>query len=710
MKNILFILSLFLLTPVMGKQHHLIKLNASYTWGDGNADFVKIRILYFEKGKMAAYDSLILRNTAQLAWRRGFDGTPDSMVFQVVDHSKRIPLQNTFAKAGQFEHCSVINFDKLLNNANCASFPMNELGTLCVSVNVSVYDDMASNMPIRSGAGENNFYCENEAKTFTLSAPCYMKFRTAGAVLQWYESQSSQGPWQPIDTGWVCYPFAGMKRNRLPLFNQQRFYKLVSDTFTVTGVKNLATAVFGPVGYYVGASIDSVSVYGKNCLETAKRIDVTLSADTVHQHISGVNVWLKNLKDPSPGGMWFLGNEKNITKINISRVVGQFHPLASQNAGKVLNLVNGAYAVGIDFTPWNDFDCGFRWDTVLVDGPYGFDIETRMLRGESCPGAGDGKWTFTAKSALWDDTLQLNVPGLGVYKPGDTLLGLSRGEFVFEIDNAGGCAIIGKFSIPGLPFFGKKLGIDTVLCNGQWLKIDARDAFATGFEAVKPDGTRILSDTFTAVSAGKWPLKWTNDSGCVVRDTIQIQRRNLSVIHDFLLPAQVKLNDTAWAVDHSRPKPASSLWTLQGPAWQKAQNETLKFLIKDTGLYPITLASKFDSGCTYRRTKWLQIVRPSDTSRFITQMGYQGPLIKSFILKPNPSTGLKYQADIVFRNTTDPILTLLDPVSGHALRRKEYKQVQQISERPFDIEKEGVYFIRVVAGNEIQTRKILIIQ
>jgi hypothetical protein len=91
-------------------------------------------------------------------------------------------------------------------------------------------------------------------------------------------------------------------------------------------------------------------------------------------------------------------------------------------------------------------------------------------------------------------------------------------------------------------------------------------------------------------------------------------------------------------------------------------------------------------------------------------MGYQGPVIKSFLLKPNPSGGLNYQAVISLRTPADVVISLLDPISGRVLRKNEYKHVVQIAERPFDIESEGVYFIRVTAGNEIQTRKILIIR
>jgi hypothetical protein len=696
--------------PLWGKQHFLFKLNADYTWGDGNADFVKIRFLYYQKGKVSAYDSFILRGKLQFEWRRSFDEVPDSFVFQVVDHSKRIPRQSTFARSGQLQHCNVLNFDKLMKNAACEAFPMYELGTLCANINLSVFDDKVSALPTSSGVAKNELFCESEGAFFKLTAPCFMKFRTGKGVLQWYESQTAHGPWLPMDTGWSCNPFAALKRRGEALFNRHFYYKLVSDSFTITGEKNFSSAVFGPMNYYVDAKPDALAVFGTICQQTEKRIDIKLTYDSAHQHPAGVNVWLKDLNDPSPSGIWYLGNEKKVEKISISHNPGQFHALATFNAGKTFHLTNGTYAIGIDFTPWNDFDCGFRWDTVVVNGPYGFAIESRMLRGESCPGVMDGAWTFTAKSALWYDTLLLNMPGFGLYRPGDTISGLAWGDYSYFASNRGGCVENGQIRIAGSPFFGKKLGVDTVLCKGQVLSINAGHPFAKTFEVTKPDGTRLFSDTFMANMEGEWRLRWSNDSGCVVYDTLKIKKRNLAVTHDFLMPAQVKLQDTVWAVDHSHPKPISSQWIPEHAAWHLAEKEFLKFYLSDTGIYPVTLISKFDSGCTFRSTKWLHIVRTSDSSRFLPQMGYQGPVMKSFLLKPNPSGGLNYQAVISLRAPADVVISLLDPISGRVLRKNEYKQVVQIAERPFDIESEGVYFIRVAAGNEIQTRKILIIR
>ncbi len=710
MKNIVLILSIWVLQPLWAKQHFLFKLNADYTWGDGNADFVKIRFLYYQKGKVSTYDSFILRGKLEHEWRRAFDEVPDSFVFQVVDHTKRIPRQSAFARSAQLQHCNVLNFDKLMKNGTCEAFPMHELGTICAHLNLSVFDDKTSALPVSSGVVKNEVFCESEGALFRLSAPCYMKFRTAKGVLQWYESPTNQGPWLPIDTGWSCHPFAALKRRGESLFNRQFYYKLVSDSFTITGEKKFSSAVFGPVNYYVDAKPDAMAVFGTICQQTEKRIDIKLTHDSAHQHPEGVNVWLKDLSDPSPSGIWYLGNEKKVENISISHNTGQFHVLAPFNAGKTFHLTNGIYAVGIDFTPWNDFDCGFGWDTAVVNGPYGFAIEPHIIRGESCPGVMDGAWTFTAKSALWHDTLLLNMPGFGLYQPGDTISGLAWGDYSYFASNRGGCFENGQIRIAGSPFFGKKFGIDTVLCKGQHLTINAKHPFAKSFEVLKPDGTRIFNDTFTANTKGEWQLIWSNDSGCVVRDTLKIKKRNLEVIHDFLMPAQVKLNDTVWAVDHSYPKPASNLWMPVHAAWRYAEKEFLKFYQADTGVYPVTLISKFDSGCTYSSTKWLHVVLASDSSRFLPQMGYQGPLIKSFLLKPNPSGGLDYQAVIGLRAPTDVVISLLDPISGRVLRKNDYRQVAQIAERPFDIENEGVYFLRVVAGNEIQTRKILIIR
>lgn len=709
MKKYILIPCLLMLQALCGKQHFLLEFSGDYTWGAGNADFVKIKIIYHFDGKSNVYDSLILRGPAQKIFRRSFAQTPDSLSFQIVDHSKRIPQQNTFVRGSALQHCSRLIFPKLMKNEPCESFYYNELGLICASLKLSVFDDASPDLPEKTGLQQNDVYCETEAKKIRLNAPCHMAFRPAGGLLQWYESTTPQGPWTKIDTGLICNPFARLLSGKSPLFNQHRYYKLVSDSFTATGERNKSTGVFGPVSYYLNHRTDSIAVYGRNCSESQKRIDISLINDSAHQHASGINIWLKNLDNPAPSGTWFFGNRKNVTGIAIGETTGQYHPMAAQNAGKVFYLVNGMYAIGLDFTPWNDFDCGFRWDTVLVSGPYGIEINPRIICGESCPGNRDGKFTITGKSALWNDTVLISVKGMISYKLGDTIQGLSRGDYDYSVSGRGGCEATGKITIPGSPFFGKKFGVDTTLCLGQKLFIDAQDYNAGTFEATMPNGVKLLSDTFTAYENGQWLLQWTNDSGCVARDTLHILHRNLAVTHDFLMPAQVKLSDTAWAIDHSRPKPLSSSWIAEKAAWERAQNENLRFYVNDTGLYRVTLTSQFDSGCTFRRTKVLHIVGAYDTAAFLPQLGYQGPVIKQFTLKPNPSDGMKYVAEITLREPSDIVLILLDPVSGFELRRKEYKRIQYLSEHPFDIEAEGVYYLRVIAGNETRIRKILII-
>ncbi len=699
-----------MIQALCGKQHYLLEFSGDYTWGGGNADFVKVKIIYHFDGKSNIYDSLILRGPVQKVFRRSFAQTPDSLSFQIVDHSRRIPQQNTFVMGSALQHCSRLIFPKLMKNAPCESFYYNELGLICASLKLSVYDDVLPNLPEKNGLLQNAVYCESEARNFRLNAPCHMAFRPSGGMLQWYESTAPQGPWTKTDTGLTCNPSARLLSGQTPLFNQHRYYKLVTDSFTVTGERSKSSGVFGPVSYYLNPRADSITVYGRNCSETQKRMDIALTNDSAHQHAEGINVWLKNLDNPAPDGLWFFGNWENATGIRIGKMTGQYHALASQNAGKTFYTVNGWYAIGLDFTPWNDFDCGFRWDTVVVSGPYGMEINPRILCGEKCPGNSDGKFTITGKSALWNDTLLVSVKGLGLYKPGDTITGLPRGDYDYSVSGRGGCFEKGQFRIPGSPFFGKKFRVDTTLCLGQKLFINAKDSNASAFEATKPNGDKLLNDTFTAYENGRWHLQWTNDSGCVARDTLHVQRRSLAVTHDFLMPAQVRLSDTAWAIDHSRPKPLSSSWNAEKATWERAQNENLRFYIKDTGLYRITLTSQFDSGCTFRRTKVLHIVGVNDTAGFLPQLGYQGPLIKQFVLKPNPSDGIKFSAEITLRKPSDIVLMLLDPISGIELRKKEYKQIQRLSEHPFDIEAEGVYYLRVLAENETQIRKILIIK
>jgi hypothetical protein len=710
MKKIVFILSFLVFQAVCGNHHYLMEINANYTWGGGNADFVKVKIIYHFNGQSNTYDSLILRGPVQTLFRRSFAIVPDSFSFQIVDHSKRIPQQHTFVRAAELQHCKRLTFSKLMKNAPCESFYYHELGMICASMNLSVFDDSLSGLPELSGIQQPDMYCKSEAEKFKLTAPCFMSFRPKGGMLQWYESETIQGPWTKIDTGWFCLPYFRLNQNQLRRFNLQRYYKLISDSFTITGEKQKSTTAIGPFFYYIQDSIANIDVFGQNCGESEKRIQISLVYDSTRQHPAGVNVWLRDLSVSDASGLWYFGNSKNLSQISLSRNLGQYHKLASHNSGKTFNLTNGTYAVGIDYTPWNDFDCGFQWDTVIVKGPYGFSVNPRIICGESCPGRKDGKWTFTVKKALWNDSIVLQIPGFRNYKPGDTISGLKWGNYAYTVAGTGGCHYSGGFRIDGAPAFGRKMGIDTILCAGQQIRIDAKDSNAIHFEVLKPDGGSILNDTFLADKEGLWILKWNNVSGCEERDTVKIVKRSLLVKHDFLIPAQIKLNDTAWAIDHSIPKPQLNSWNVNGVAWKKIRTESMQFYPSDTGWYPVMLVSQYDSGCVFRRTKYLHVVNAADTVSFMPLLGYNGPLIQKYLLMPNPSNGNQYKAEIALREAAELTIVLLDPVSGNVLRKKQLGRIQKYADCPFDIETEGVYFLRLLVGSEIQTRKILIIR
>jgi hypothetical protein len=703
---------LLMMNAGFASNHLLFNFSGNYTWGSGNADFVKLKLTYHLHAAGIKEDSFTVNGPFSYEWRREFAAAVDSISFKIIDHTRRVPQTNTFAKNFINPYCSAYRFPGLLKKGTCEAFPMNELGTICASLTLKWFNDSQSHDPIAIGLNSQpQFHCEQEAMNVKLTAPCFFNPSFSDGKLKWYEAISPNGPWFAADTGMVFSPFASLKRQSAGVFNVRRYYKIMLDTFGVTGEKNKASSVFGPLNFYLNARKDSVNTSGRTCLENQKNIHVYFKKDSLHQSVFGVNIWLRKLNDTGNKLLWFLGNHRQVSQFNFNGKSGQFHPMAAVNAGKELHLINGLYAVGVDFTPWNDFDCGFCWDTVSLEGPYGFKLNTTFRDGESCPGKKDGKWLATAGSAKWNDTVLIGFKGFGVIRAGDSLTQLGRGKYPFTATNTGGCVVLDTLNIPGALPFGKKFRIDTVFCPGQSQFVDARDPNAAAFVRRSASSKIFTSDTFSLHESGLWFLEWTNDSGCVARDTIKVEQRNEQVKHDFLIPAQVRLSDTVLAIDHCLPKASTNSWFIFGKQYKKVTEEQngIRALFLDTGRFLVVLRSRFSNGCGFVKEKQIQVISATDSARMDARMGYLGPNLIHAELRPNPSNGKDYKIKIRLRKAADVKLMLLDPISGKVLQSCSKINIQQMDEMPFSVAAKGVYYVRVQTANELKTLKMIVV-
>jgi hypothetical protein len=268
-----------------------------------------------------------------------------------------------------------------------------------------------------------------------------------------------------------------------------------------------------------------------------------------------------------------------------------------------------------------------------VTAPNGLVIDTVVMQ-PTCNQRCDGSIRLNVTGGAGGYTYVWNT---GLSNSG--LTALCAGDFNVRISDANGCTALRKFTLTDPPLLAVHAGQNTTLCNGQTYAADATvsDPAAqylwtgsNGFSAITPQVT--LSDT------GTYWVTATNSHGCFGRDTFAISQTNKYIGADFVVSTQVFQGQPVTIVNISQPDPDSVSWmfpdtTVLTVLSQGQVSATLQF--NDTGSYAIGLKS-WSAPCWKVVTQQLVVLKPQtfDNPGTVTD-----PLVRSFTVAPNPSTG-----------------------------------------------------------------------
>jgi hypothetical protein len=225
--------------------------------------------------------------------------------------------------------------------------------------------------------------------------------------------------------------------------------------------------------------------------------------------------------------------------------------------------------------------------------------------------------------------------------------------------------------------------------------------------------TLANTDTITLEKEGKYTIIWENDSNCIDSGVCRITRKNLQVMHDYLTPSTARISDTVYAVNISQPLPDNCYWEFDKVNVHSFiyRKYTLGSLFPDTGYYALKLRSYF-SGCGFTSIKNIHIVGNNDSTKPDKYFGYNGPLIQSFSIDPNPNDGWHFKLKIQLRDTFNVSIYKIDPVSGDIIgdidlqKRKYYESTAFSSE----FTNSGVFYLKLVAGSESKTIKVVVVK
>lgn len=614
--------------------------------------------------------------------------------------------------------CNGYENDYFFGGNHCIDYAAMNAGQLCAGIQFNFINDIHEN---KIGVINGHFsdpwgiYCDpdipDQEGILQLTSPCHFNYLKGGKNIRWYESVSANGPWHFLDTGIRIFPAKISWKKGSKMFNQKRYYKAVADTAWITADANAESTVFGPVRFYLNSRPNSIVARNK-CSDTANGIFIMLKNDTLSQTDEGVAVFLWTLPDTGSSERYYFGRFYRQTSINLQGLTAQTDPYfpANPTIGKTFDAKPGKYRIFVDFAPWRGFNCKVITDTVVVEKGKTYLPYTAFSRRETCPGAANGAFVVSHRNHDPHDTVWQSFDSLNWSTAQDTFQNLQKGRYPVWLKNTYGCVKKHWSEVAGAEAFGYTLGIDTTLCNGQKINISAAHPNATQFQLQK-DSVISKNTSVTLTDSGTYIFQWTNADGCIATDTAIIKRYNLNVAHDFLVPSKAFITDTVYAVDQSIPQPESMLWQWDKPVsrYTKADSHSLKTLFKDTGMFRLTQFVRYKQ-CGFQLSKNVQIGNTADTGSSSSGYGYKGPLIQSFSADPNPNDGTNFNINVKLREKANIIIYKLDAVTGDIIGDIDYynKSVYQI--KAFQGSAAGVFYLKLLAGDETKTIKVVVIQ
>lgn len=620
---------------------------------------------------------------------------------------------------GDLRHlqCNGQDYQTFFNGNYCTSNRFPQMGTLCMRLRFNWMSDK-TDVSIKTSGGnwrdEWRIYCDPELPhidpRLTFSAPCKSLFLNNPETVRWYESASPTGPWKLAGKGSSARPVDLSWEKGTRFFNQYRYYKCAVDTHKIMNITNWESNVIGPIGFFMNAGYDSMFYKPYQCGDTSKGIHIYMAGDNSNQTDRGVRVWVWDYTNPQPV-RWNFIFPQGTTHINLDGKTGIYDPWYSgpSTEGKTFRVKNGLYRIFVDFTWWNGYNCKVRYDSIWVNGPEPWGAYVKSIIPPACPGGKDamlclGKWSGNA-----DDTIEISFNGHDFYPFSDTIKNLVAGNYnLIARSVKAKCRIPVSANIPEAPDFGRRFNIDTTLCMNQTLVLPLKSTEALNHFTILPSGDTLQSDSLIVAGSGNYLVEYFGNNGCKSSDTVKINRVNYELLDDFLIPTNAKLSDTVWAVNHSRPKPDSILWKIDRPEHKRLSVKKLSMetQFQDTGFFRVQQSSLF-KGCTYRTEKRIYITSATDTIAGKSGLGYKSALIQSFEISPNPNDGQNFVIKVKLREKYNITVYKIDPVSGDITGDIDFTGKDYYEFTAFRSYEEGVFYLKLIAGNESKTLKVV---
>lgn len=337
-----------------------------------------------------------------------------------------------------------------------------------------------------------------------------------------------------------------------------------------------------------------------------------------------------------------------------------------------------------------------------VDAPSPVGIRKIGSRDASCYGYADGRIST------------LTLGGVGGYRylwsNGDTLPdidSIAKGAYTIVVADRNNCRDSAVFAIGQPDSLHVEIGEENVLmCPDNTYEFIPTDGFKT-YRWILNDSTLSDKRNLIASEQGEYHLVATYGANCISRDTVTITIGDDLLEADFYMASDASKDNTIALVELSNMKTDSIRWDFSATDFEVMDSSLYELQLKPNtiGRHNITLWA-YSSGCVSYITKQVEISELPDTTDNI-QLGYD-PLIKSVTVKPNPTNG-QFGVDVQLRESHEAEMTISSVSHGTQIEQRKLAGDAEYSES-FDLSNasDGVYILRIAAGNEQRLAKVLI--
>ncbi len=297
-----------------------------------------------------------------------------------------------------------------------------------------------------------------------------------------------------------------------------------------------------------------------------------------------------------------------------------------------------------------------------------------------------------------------------LWNTGDTLkdiTSIGMGSYTIIATDGNNCHDTATFSIGQPDSLHVEIGEENVLmCPDNTYEFTATEGFKTYSWSLN-DSVLSTKRNLIASEGGEYYLEATYGANCISRDTVTISIGDDLLEADFYMASDAAVDTSLALVELSNMQIDSLHWEFNYSDFVVVDSSDYELYLKpvNLGQHEITLWA-YSGGCVSYKTKQVEISQLADTTHNIN-LGYN-PLIKSITVMPNPTKG-QFSISVKLRDEHNVEVSISSAGQGKPVERRDLSGKSEYYES-FDLSNagDGVYILRVVAGNEQRVAKVLL--